>query len=282
MKDFELGFCSLWRYCNVTPGDKVPYPNNWQNTPLTLQQVTSSNIGLQLGEHSNGVCAIDFDGVEAVDYWNENFPQYPIHELNTICWSSGKPFRLQAAFTVPHDYWNVLKRKVVSKLEFRWGGQSVLPPSKLTDGREYFWIKSPSTQKLSEIPEDVLAHWLNLIYQDITKYDNTIVHEFVAQDVDEEFVNHLLERISHKVGNLRGDYDVWRTIAWATCSAVGITSAKMLMLYYFPDKTNKELKTLLSWKRGVGPKLGTLIKLSGIGSLERQLLETQMKLRKMK
>ena len=282
MKDFELGFCSLWRYCNVTPGDKVPYPNNWQNTPLTLQQVTSSNIGLQLGEHSNGVCAIDFDGVEAVDYWNENFPGHEIDKINTVMWSSGKPFRLQAAFTVPNVYWDVLKRKVVSKLEFRWGGQSVLPPSKLNDGREYFWIQKPSMQRISEIPEDVLAHWLNLIYQDITKYDNTVVHEFVAQDVDEEFVNHLLERISHKVGNLRGDYDVWRTIAWATCSAVGITSAKMLMLYYFPDKTNKEMKTLLSWKKGIGPKLGTLIKLSGIGSLERQLLETQMKLRKMK
>ena len=282
MKDFELGFCSLWRYCNVKDGDKIPYPNNWQNTPLTLQQVTSSNIGLQLGEHSNGVCAIDFDGIEAIDYWNENFPRHEIDKINTVMWSSGKPYRLQAAFTVPHVYWDVLKRKVVNKLEFRWGGQSVLPPSKLDDGREYFYIKSPSTTVIKEIPEDVLAHWLNLIYQDITKYDNTIVHEFVAQDVDEEFVNHLLEKISHKVGNLRGDYDVWRTIAWATCSAVGINSAKMLMLYYFPDKTNKELKTLLSWKRGIGPKLGTLIKMSGISSLERQLLETQMKLRKMK
>tara|TARA_R110000868_G_C10929988_1_gene766283 strand:- start:1850 stop:2698 length:849 start_codon:yes stop_codon:yes gene_type:complete len=282
MKDFELGFCSLWRYCNVTPGDKVPYPNNWQNTPLTLQQVTSSNIGLQLGEHSNGVCAIDFDGVEAVDYWNENFPGHEIDKINTVMWSSGKPFRLQAAFTVPHVYWDVLKRKVVSKLEFRWGGQSVLPPSKLNDGRQYFWIQKPSMQQIQEIPEDVLAHWLNLIYQDITKYDNTIVHEFVAQDVDEEFVNHLLEKISYKVGNLRGDYDVWRTIAWATCSAVGITSAKMLMQYYFPDKTNKEMKTLTSWKTGIGPKLGTLIKLAGISATERRVLELEMKLRNMK
>ena len=282
MKDFELGFCTDWRYCNVKDGDKIPYPNNWQNTPLTLQQVTSANIGLQLGEHSNGVCAIDFDGIEAIDYWNENFPRHEIDKINTVMWSSGKPYRLQAAFTVPHDYWDVLKRKVVNKLEFRWGGQSVLPPSKLDDGREYFYIKSPSTTAIKEIPEDVLAHWLNLIYQDITKYDNTVVHEFVAQDVDEEFVNHLLEKISYKVGNLRGDYDVWRTIAWATCSAVGINSAKMLMQYYFPDKTNREMKTLLSWKRGIGPKLGTLIKMSGISSLERQLLETQMKLRKMK
>ena len=282
MKDFELSFCTDWRYCNVTPGDKKPYPNNWQNIPLTLDQVSSTNIGLQLGEHSNGVCAIDFDGVEAIDYWNIHFPDYDILKMPTIAWSSGKEYRLQMAFTVPQEYWSVLKRKVVSKLEFRWGGQSVLPPSKLNDGRQYFWVVRPSKGNVFPLPDDVLAHWLNLLYEDMTKYDNIVPQEFVLQDVDEEFVNHLLEKISYKVGNLRGDYDVWRTIAWATCSAVGITSAKMLMQYYFPDKTNKEMKTLTSWKTGIGPKLGTLIKMSGISSLERQLLETQMKLRKMK
>jgi hypothetical protein len=282
MKNVELGFCSLWRYCNVTPGDKVPYPNNWQNTPLTLDQITSSNIGLQLGEHSNGVCAIDFDGVEAIDYWNENFPGHEIDKINTVMWSSGKPFRLQAAFTVPHVYWDVLKRKVVSKLEFRWGGQSVLPPSKLNDGREYFWIQKPSMQQIREIPDDVLAHWLKLLYQDMTKYDNTQVKEYETQTVDEEYVNKLLERIKYKVGELKGDYDVWRTIAWATCSAIGINSAKMLMQYYWPYKTNKEMTTLMSWRNGVGPKLGTLIKLSGMSSAEKQILELEMKLRRMK
>ena len=282
MKDFELGFCTDWRYCNVKDGDKIPYPNNWQNTPLTLQQVTSSNIGLQLGEHSNGVCAIDFDGIEAIDYWNENFPRHEIDKINTVMWSSGKPYRLQAAFTVPHDYWDVLKHRKISMLEFRWGNQSVLPPSKLDDGRQYFWIKNPSTTAIKEIPEDVLAHWLNLIYQDMIKYDNIQVKEYEVKTVDEEFVNHLLERISHKVGELKGDYETWRTIAWATCSAVGVNSAKMLMQYYFPYKTTKEMSSLLQWKNGIGPKLGTLIKMSGISSLERQLLETQMKLRKMK
>lgn len=282
MNDTELKFITDWRYCNVKPGDKVPYPNNWNNLPLKLNEISSSNIGLQLGQYSNGTCAIDFDGIEAIDYWNEHFPQYPIHELDSISWSSGKDYRLQVAYSVPKEYWDVLKKKVVSKLEFRWGGQSVLPPSKLVDGRQYFWINRPSTTQLKQIPEEVLTHWLQLLYQDITKYDNVQVQQFEINDMDEEFINVLLEKISHKVGNLRGDYDVWRTIAWATCSAVGISSAKMLMQYYWPDKTKKELKTLTSWKNGIGPKIGTLIKMSGISSLERQLLETQMKLRKMK
>jgi hypothetical protein len=282
MIDSELQIMTDWRYCNVTPGDKKPYPNNWQNMPLTLSQVNSSNIGLQLGEHSNGVCAIDFDGKDAIDYWNKHFPDYDILRLGTVMWSSGKEYRLQAAFTVPQIYWDVLKRKVVNSLEFRWGGQSVLPPSKLNDGREYFWVGRPSRVPLRPIPELVLEHWLQLILDDLTKYDNIPQNKFELVDFDEEYVNQLLERISKRVGNLRGDYDVWRTIAWATCSVVGISTSKMLMQYYWPEKTNKELQTLLSYKVGKGPKIGTLIKMSGMGSLERQLLETQMKLRKMK
>jgi hypothetical protein len=282
MKDTELQLMTDWRYCNVTPGDKKPYPNEWNKKPLTLSQVESTNIGLQLGEHSNGTCAIDFDGPDAIDYWNEHFPDYDILRLGTIMWSSGKEYRLQAAFSVPQMYWDVLKRKVVNSLEFRWGGQSVLPPSKLVDGREYFWVGRPSRTPLRPIPELVLQHWLQLILDDMTKYDNVQPVKFELTDFDEEYVNQLLERISSKVGNLRGDYDVWRTIAWATCSSVGISTAKMLMQFYWPEKTNKEMSTLISWKSGKGPTIGTLIKMSGMGSLERQLLETQMKLRKMK
>jgi hypothetical protein len=279
MHDTELQLLSDWRYCNVKNGDKVPYPNGWQNNPLRLDQVQSNNIGLQLGVHSGGTCAIDFDGIEAINYWSENFPQYPIHELHTIMWSSGKEYRLQAAYTVPEEYWDVLKRKVVSKLEFRWGGQSVMPPSKLNDGRQYFFINRPSTTPLQVIPDDVLAHWLNLLYQDMTKYDNIPVKQYEVTTVDEEYVNQLLDRISRQVGNLRGDYDVWRTIAWATCSAVGVNSAKMLMQYYFPEKTNKELQTLMSWKQGIGPKIGTLIKLSGISKQELKELELDYRYR---
>lgn len=282
MIDNELQHRTEWRYCNVTPGDKKPYPNNWQNIPLKLEEITSTNIGLQLGEHSNGTCAIDFDGIEAIDYWNTHFPEYDILKMPTISWSSGKEYRLQMAFTVPQEYWSVLKRKVVSKLEFRWGGQSVLPPSKLNDGRQYFWVVRPSMSNVYQLPDDVLAHWLKLIHDDITKYDNVQVQHFEINDMDEEFVNVLLEKISHKVGNLRGDYDVWRTIAWATCSAVGIQSARMLMQYYWADKTKKEMKTLTSWKSGIGPTIGTLIKMSGISSVEKQVLELEMKLRKMK
>jgi hypothetical protein len=57
----------------------------------------------------------------------------------------------------------------------------------------------------------------------------------------------------------------------------------MLLQYYWPEKTKKEMQTLMSWKhRANSPKIGTLIKLSGITLLERQLMELENKLRSLK
>ena len=279
MNDVELQHTN-WRFVNVKNGEKIPIGNNWQKHPLTLNEIYTTNVGVVLGPASDGLCAIDFDGVEALDHFNSVFPHIDITSYDTAMWTSGKEYRFQVAFTVPNEYWSYLKRKVVNKLEFRWANtQSILPPSKLNDGRTYTWLKKPSVGVM-ELPDEILAYWLSLMYEELTKYDNVVVQEYEINTVDEEFVNVLLERISKRVGNLRGDYDVWRTIAWATCSAVGINSAKMLLMYYFPEKTKKELPTLSAWKAGVGPKVGTLIKLSGISSEERKLLELQAKIRK--
>ena len=283
MDNFILDKQPDWRYCRVRAGEKKPYPANWQSTPLELHQVDSENIGLLLGPASGGVCAIDFDGPEAIDHFYNTFPYIDITNIDTAMWTSGKEYRFQAAFTVPNEYWQYLKRKVVNKLEFRWTNtQSILPPSKLNDGRQYTWIKKPSEVGVRQIPDDVLAYWLKLMYDELTKYDNVEPIQYDTDFTDEE-INELLSRIKNKVGELKGDYDVWRTIAWATCSEVGVQTAEMLMKYYWPYKTNKEIHTLRAWKSGInGPKLGTLIKLSGVSKDERKLLEVQSKMRKLK
>lgn len=282
MLDHELKHLQTWRYCNVTAGDKKPYPNNWQNTPLTLQQVTSTNLGVILGTHSDGLCAIDFDGIEAIDHWTKTF-DIDIADMDTVMWTSGKEYRCQAAFTIDNEYWDVLKRKVINKLEFRWGGQSVLPPSTLNDGRQYFWLKPPSKYVVQRLPENVLAYWLQLIYNDESKYDTLPTVKYELTTYDEEFIDILLGKIQSKVGNLHGDYDVWRTIAWAVCSQVGVMNAKYLMNKHWPTKTKKEIKTLSAYKSGGrSPGIGTLIKLSGINSLERKLLEVKYKIRSIK
>jgi hypothetical protein len=99
---------------------------------------------------------------------------------------------------------------------------------------------------------------------------------------DDIYVDQLLSNIASKVGNLKGQYDEWRTIAWATCSVVGISNAKSLMLKHFYEKTKGEMTTLMSWKQGRGPTVGSLIKLSGISLLERRLMDVEFKIRQLK
>jgi hypothetical protein len=132
-----------------------------------------------------------------------------------------------------------------------------------------------------DLPNEILVYWLELIYEEISKYDNVQPYDSNKLSLGSEIVDELLSRISSKVGTLKGDYDVWRTIAWATCSEVGISEAKRLMLKYWHYKTNKELQTLVSWKpRGDTPKVGTLIKLSGI--TKQEMYELQVKYKKIK
>ena len=280
MIDNELRHVLNWRYCNIKNGEKIPYENGWQKRPLSLDNIHTENIGVVLGVLSGGICAVDFDGPEAIDHWTKTF-NIDIASLDTVMWTSGKDYRCQAMFTVDEQYWDVLKRKVVNKLEFRWNNcQSILPPSKLNDGRQYMWINSPSKYVVQRLPEVVLTYWLQLIYDDMREIEVNDISAYPVTKYDEKFLDELLSRISTKVGNLRGDYDVWRTIAWATCSQLGTQNAKHLMMKYWPEKTKKELKTLNAWKQSHnGPSIGTLIKMSGIGTLERRILEVQYKKR---
>jgi hypothetical protein len=282
MKDYELQNVP-WRFVNIKNGEKIPIGNAWQKNPCMIDEIYTDNVGVILGPASHGLCAIDFDGIDAVDHFNSTFPNIDITNIDTAMWTSGKDYRFQAAFYVPEMYWDVLKRKVVNSLEFRWTNtQSILPPSKLNDGRQYIWIKKPSIVGVKQLPDDILAYWLQLMLDDMTKYD-TVPNIQYEKVIGDDEVSELLQRIKNKVGDLKGDYDVWRTIAWATCSAVGVSTAEMLMRYYWPYKTNKELPTLRAWSSShKGPTLGTLIKLSGVSSEERKLLEVKAKLRKMK
>lgn len=109
-----------------------------------------------------------------------------------------------------------------------------------------------------------------------TTYDN-------KQTIPVDMVNELLYLISQKTGNLRGEYEQWRTIAWATCHTVGMNDAHNLMMRYWPDKTKKEIKTLTSWKhKSDSPTVGTLIKLSGINKKDLYELNVKYGLREKK
>ena len=144
-------------------------------------------------------------------------------------------------------------------------------------------LKERTDKILPKVITDGLVEMVKELEQKEEEKLKTKYVSDVSKEVDFEFVNELLRRISYKVGDLNGSYEQWRPIAWATCHALGISNAQHLMMTYWPTKTKKHIQTLKSWKnQGNSPTIGTLIKLSGISSTERQLLELQMQMRKLK
>lgn len=165
---------------------------------------------------------------------------------------------------------------------FKSGDISCKDASRLYYGVPNCVIKERTNKILPKIITDGLIEMIDELDQEEEEKLKTKYVADYNREVDYEFVNQLLSRISSKVGSLQGDYNVWRSIAWATCHAVGIGNSQSLMMHYWPTKTKKELQTLRSWKQQHnGPTVGTLIKMSGINSMERQRLELEMRLRKL-
>jgi hypothetical protein len=277
MKDFYLEFQPLWRYCRVRDSEKKPYPSNWQNMPLTLEQVDSKNIGLILGPKGNGVCAIDFDGTTAWSWAEEN--GIDRSTLTSVAWSSGKTDRCQMAFTVPEEYWPYLKTKKIptkqpSKpgagdgegFEFRWdGGQSVLPPSIHPDTKQpYHWLIDASNQ-MQIIPDCVLMAWLECLIKETPKaLDLTPeVHIDDLTDADFNEVDHALRLLKNKYPTLM--YDDWFNISSAVAHHLGRPVAQMLMQKYYPEQKSGEYNNLFrSWNKAKSHTIGTLIVMAGV------------------
>lgn len=242
MKDYEL--CNVpWRFVNIKNGEKIPVGNAWQKNPLLINEIYTDNVGVILGPASKGLCAIDFDGIEAVEHFNNTFPDIDITSIDTAMWTSGKEYRMQAAFYVPELYWLELKRKVVNKLEFRWTNtQSILPPSKLNDGREYMWIKKPSEVGVKELPEQILVYWLNLILDEYSSETEVVKDIKYINDPDD--IAMYAEQLKKYYPTL--DYDTWIRVTWAFCDALGRDDGIAVMRYHYPEEKPGEYKKLLN------------------------------------
>ena len=255
MKDTELECIPSWRYCQVREGEKIPYPAGWQNTPKRIRDIDSTNVGLLLGTPSHGIVALDFDGTSAWTWFEQRIGcTLP----RTVTWTSGKTDRCQMAFLVPEEAWDHIKTQKITHtrdnliaegegFEFRWTGcQSVMPPSSLTDGREYEWIRSPCETQTAELPIEILRYWLST--GENTKVLNTNpVVDITVDDVDETKFTELakiLEQIHKQTPN--PDYDDWMRIAFAAASEVGNSVAAALLAAYWPEKVRGEYSRLLS------------------------------------
>jgi hypothetical protein len=292
MQDVILTQQPNWRYCRIAAGEKKPYPANWQNTPLTLDQVDSASIGIILGPFSGGLLAIDFDGPSAWTWYDENIG---IALPETVCWSSGKVGRCQMVFTVPEPFWDWLHTKkfntgvkdaVTGKfegLEFRWGGvQSVLPPSLHPDTKQpYFWI-TDATNPVAELPNEVIAWWLNKANPEIHKEPDT-TPEVTLDDL----TNDDIKEVEDVLSKLRAvfpmlEYDLWRTVTWAVLHALGRDAGMIVMQKYYPAKESGEYKKLTTgWNKAKSPSIGTLVHLLKTHNVEVQTKRKQEYLNKL-
>lgn len=271
MNSTELTHLTDWRFCRMDYAKKGPTYNNWQQTPLLLQDIPASgNIGVLTGPLSNGLLAIDFDGPWAWSYWDANIA---IELPDTVTWTSGREARCQMAFTVPVEMWDFLKTfKAVEPnveegrkpdcLEFRWAGvQSVLPPSMHPDTKkEYEWVTSPLECAVAVLPLDLLE-WM-LAYVPIRKAAPT--HDMPLMDLNnvtddkiDECIKVLAQIKQHEP--VLG-YDDWIRVSWAAASHVGLDAARVILNDNWPEREHGEYTKLFrGFSIAKSPKFGSLV-----------------------
>ncbi|MHC5916106.1 MAG: plasmid replication protein, CyRepA1 family [Nostoc sp.] len=175
---------------SLTPlRDKRPYRENWQNEETVDRELIKSEIedghsainkngkeytiyssgyGLRTGDPSNGILAIDIDGISAQPLL-EKLSGGELPE--TVSFTSGKKGRQQLLFQIPDEHRELLTqftRAVVSQtddlkcnpgeqLEFRYNRmQSCLPPSRHPETGSYQWINSPEDIEIAIAPQWLL------------------------------------------------------------------------------------------------------------------------------
>lgn len=258
-----------WRFCAIPDIDgrptKGPRIKDWQRYPKTLNQIPANgNIGVILGEASNGVLAVDFDGPWTWQCWLDKVG-IAFEDIDTVIWSSGKSSRAQMAFHVPQEYWHVIPTKFAisgplgddgkpQQLEFRWGNwdagfQSVLPPSKHPESIAnpeiyYRWDRSPSQISVQTIPDRLLEFVLT--YQPLQKEIESldIPIKQIDEVTDREFlqVQELLQLLKTKYFKL--DYDMWISVTWAVYKILGPAIGAQLMMEFYPEQKRNEYYNL--------------------------------------
>jgi len=223
------------------------------------------------------------DGMTIYDLFNDDFYNEFGAGFYTTARHTDDAHRFRIMFVLEEPETDALRmRKIIRGLltTYETADINCKDASRIYYGIPNCPIKEYRTKILPKIITDSLVELID--YNDSQQKTYTYNNNYIDKQYDEQFVSELLSRISIKVGTLKGDYDTFKTIAWATCHTIGQHNANMLMTRYWPTKTKKEQQVIKTYNQNKSPTIGTLIKLSGMSSLERQLLETQMKLRKIK
>lgn len=234
---------------------------------------------------SRQICMVDIDdGMTIQELFNDDFYNTFGAGFYTTARHTDEAHRFRIMFVLEEPETDALRmRKIIRGLleTYKTADTNCKDASRIYYGIPNCKFKEFTNKTLPKYITDALADMIDRLDQSKEakfKYDNT----YDTTQYDEIFVGELLKRISVKVGSLQGDYDVFKTIAWAVCHTIGQHNAQNLMMTYWPTKTKKEQHVIKTYNHNKSPTIGTLIKMSGITTLERQLLEVQNKLRNLK
>ena len=131
--------------CRFTPLDDRKRPvdpatghlrKEWQQIGYEAHELDAFNghvkgVGLMVGEMSDGIAALDFDGPGSEQTFEKHIGRSASELPDTVAWTSGIPGRYQAAYRIPKKWWGRISAKMLKEpgcgdCELRWNHQSAI------------------------------------------------------------------------------------------------------------------------------------------------------------
>jgi putative DNA primase/helicase len=175
LHDQGAGFCKVaeWDADWANSPGKQAFPEGWQNTPLTLDQVIphikrGGNVGMICGQHSEALCMLDVDA--EFSKFLEYFPS--MAKAPAIVRGGADKGKIIIRVTgenIPTaKKW---KRNGSKSPYLEWlatGNQGVIPPSKHCDGPYYQLIntENPIKELDAEMLSEICAIWTGEGFED--------------------------------------------------------------------------------------------------------------------
>lgn len=165
-----------FKLCRIATGSKGPKYENWQNKPVSVDQV--SHEGLGLIHALSGTCAIDLDHYEGAVAWLE-IRGIDLRALladdHAVQIKSGRPNHGKLVYRLPKGIMPLITAQVKTPdgsmmIEFRCassngtGCQDVLPPTIHPEtGKAYEWDGAGDFNNLPDLPQELLNVWQGLL-----------------------------------------------------------------------------------------------------------------------
>lgn len=154
--------------------DKRPYEKGWQTKKLRKTEAlrfgkNQKAIGINLGEISQGIVAIDFDGIDdSGELERALSSQIPEAQLpQTVTVTSGKPGRKCYFYRISDEHWKDLQGKAFlysgrgtvgkpEQIEIRWNGHQQVILGEHPETGFYRWVTPPSDAEIAEAPQWII------------------------------------------------------------------------------------------------------------------------------